>query len=142
MNDEERLEGLTETLERLKECSHDRIVLVEGLKDIAALRTLGLDCEFFCVQSGGGPVKAAEHVWRNGKKAIILTDWDRRGGNLARLLRENLASLGVEYDDDIRSDLAFYTRIYSKDVESLDSVMRNLRASVGNKDNIATVMGE
>ena len=58
---------------------------------------------------------------------MILTDWDRRGGSLARGLRENLTSLGVGYDDTVRLDLALYTRIYSKDIESLDSVLFSLR---------------
>ena len=128
MNDQERLEGLTEVLERLSEMTSDHILLVEGLKDIAALKELDIDGDFFCVQSGGGPVKAAEYAWRSGKNAIILTDWDRRGGNLAATLRENLTSLGVQYDDDIRRDLAFYSRFYCKDVESLDSVMKRLQA--------------
>jgi len=128
MDDSERLEGAEQALERLRDMLHDHVVLVEGNKDVAALRNLGIEGDIFCVQSGGGPVRAAEYVWRSGKEAIILTDWDRRGGNLAHSLRENLVSLGVGYDDTVRSDLAFYTRIYSKDVESLDSVLALLRA--------------
>jgi len=131
MNDEERLEKLAEVFGRLAEMLDDHILLVEGNKDVAALRNLGIDGDFFCVQVGGGPVKAAEHVWRSGKRALILTDWDRRGGNLARTLRENLTSLGVEYDDTVRSDLAFLTKVYCKDVESLDSVIGNLEAETG-----------
>ncbi len=128
MNDEERLEGIAEVIERLKEMSSDHVILVEGNKDVASLKNVGVEGDIFCVQSGGGPVRAAEYAWRSGKPAIILTDWDRRGGNLASLLRDNLASLGVPYDDAIRSDMAFYTRAYSKDVESLDSVIELLES--------------
>lgn len=128
MNDGERLEGIEETLDRLSGMLADHVVLVEGLKDVAALRNVGIEGDVFCVQSGGGPVRAAEFVWRSGKSAIILTDWDRRGGSLAHDLRENLSSLGVVYDDTIRSDLALFTRPYSKDVESLDSVIGLLRS--------------
>ena len=128
MNDGERLEGIEETLDRLSGMLADHVVLVEGLKDVAALRNVGIEGDVFCVQSGGGPVRAAEYVWRSGKSAIILTDWDRRGGSLAHDLRENLSSLGVVYDDTIRSDLALFTRPYSKDVESLDSVIGLLRS--------------
>jgi len=131
MNDEERLEGLEEVLQRLSEMLEDHVILVEGNKDVAALRNLGIEGDVFCVQVGGGPVRAAEYVWRSGKKGLILTDWDRRGGNLANTLRENLASLGVGYDDSIRSDLAFLTRMYSKDVESLDSVVVLLKRNTG-----------
>jgi len=131
MNDEERLERLAEVLGRFSEMLEDHVLLVEGNKDVAALKNIGIEGDIFCVQVGGGPVKAAEYVWRTGKKALILTDWDRRGGNLAHTLRENLTSLGVEYDDTVRSDLAFLTRTYCKDVESLDSVIANLERETG-----------
>ena len=127
-DDAERLSVLEDAVERINLLRGTHIVLVEGLKDIAALESIGVIADFFCVQSGGGPVKAAEHVWRSGKEAVIMTDWDRRGGNLAGTLRENLSSLGVGYDDRIRADMAFACRPYSKDVESLDSVMSLLRS--------------
>lgn len=128
MDDAERLEGVEDAVDRLNAMAGTHILLVEGLKDIDALRGIGVEGEFFCVQSQGGPVRAAEHVWHLSKEAVILTDWDRRGGSLARQLRENLSSLGVRYDDTVRSDLAFYCRPYCKDIESLDSVVGLLRS--------------
>ncbi len=136
MNDQERLEELEKVLERLTEMLGDHVILVEGNKDVAALRSVGIDGDVFCVQVGGGPVKAAEYVWRAGKRAIILTDWDRRGGSLARDLRVNLASLGVEYDDTIRSDIAFLIRPYAKDVESLDSIVKLLQQKTVSLSNV------
>ena len=130
MDDAERLESIEECLARLSELADDHVILVEGLKDVDALRAVGIDGEFYCVQSGGGPLKAAEHVWRGGRPAVIMTDWDRRGGNLADSLRRDLESLCVEYDDTVRRDLAVLCRPYSKDVESLDSVVRLLRERV------------
>lgn len=126
MNDDERLEMLDGIVERLNDLRGTHVLLVEGLKDVAALRSIGVEGEFRCVQSTGGPIRAAEYVWGIGKGAVILTDWDRRGGSLARMLRDNLSSLGVEYDDRIRGDLAFACRPYAKDVESVDSVYRSL----------------
>lgn len=123
MDDAERLERIREALDRLSELSGDHIILVEGLKDVDSLRHVGIDGEFFCVQSSGGPLKAAEHAWRAGRPAVIMTDWDRRGGNLAETLRENLESLCVPYDDSVRRDLAVLCRPYAKDVESVDAVV-------------------
>ena len=77
MDDAERLDAIQELLDELSSMSSTHIILVEGLKDVASLRHVGVDGEFFCVQSGGGPVKAAEHVWHSGKQAVIMTDWDR-----------------------------------------------------------------
>lgn len=129
-DDSERLESILESLDRISDLRDTHIVLVEGLKDVSALEAVGVSAEFYCVQSGGGPIRAAEHVWNRGLKAIIMTDWDRRGGNLAAALRDNLSSLGVEYDDSIRSDLAFLCRPFCKDVESIDSVVSLLSARV------------
>lgn len=130
MDDRDRLDAILEILGSISSLKGTHIVLVEGLKDISALQTVGVDADFFCVQSGGGPMKAAEFVWNKGMKAVIMTDWDRRGGNLAATLRENLSSLGVEYDDKLRSDLSFLCRPYCKDVESVDSVVGLLRRRV------------
>ncbi len=130
MNDEERLECITEVLERLQTLAEDHIVLVEGLKDVDALRKVGIDAEFHCVQSSGGPIRAAEHVWRSGKRAVILTDWDRRGGNLADSLRTNLESLCVGYDESVRRELSALCRCLSKDVESLDAVVSLLESRI------------
>lgn len=130
MDDAERLEALEDCLARLSEMAEDGVLLVEGTKDVAALRSVGVDGEFFCVQSGGGPLRAAEHVWERGRRAIVLTDWDRRGGNLADSLRRDLESLCVPYDDTIRRELAVLCRPYSKDVESVDTVLVLLRGRV------------
>lgn len=131
MDDAERLDAIQELLDELSSMSSTHIILVEGLKDVASLRHVGVDGKFFCVQSGGGPVKAAEHVWHSGKQAVIMTDWDRRGGSLARSLRENLQALDVRYDDRIRGELAVQCRPYVKDVESVDAVVLLLQRSVG-----------
>ncbi len=130
MDDAERLEHIVEALDRLRELVPSSIILVEGLKDVDALRNVGVDGDFYCIQSGGGPLKAAEHVWREGRDAVILTDWDRRGGNLADSLRKDLESLCVKYDDTVRRDLSVFCRPFSKDVESLDSVIATLSRRV------------
>ncbi len=127
LDDRERLEALLDLIGRMSELSVTHTILVEGSKDVSALRAVGVEGEFFCVQSGGGPVRAAEHVWSSGRQAVIMTDWDRRGGNLAATLRENLSSLGVRYDDGLRSEMARLCRPYAKDVESVDSVVALLR---------------
>ena len=130
LDDADRLEALEALIEELNSLRGTHVILVEGLKDVSALTAVGVEGEFHCVQSSGGPVRASEYVWRSGRMAVILTDWDRRGGNLAHALRDNLSSLGVRYDDRIRSDMAFLCRPYAKDVESIDSVMAFLQNSI------------
>lgn len=127
MDDAERLEGILDALDRLKELSVDHVILVEGSKDVSALEAAGVVGDIFCVQSGGGPIRAAEYAWRRRAPAAIMTDWDRRGDNLAEVLAENLDSLGVGWDGSVRRDLSALCRPFCKDVESLDSVISLLR---------------
>jgi dTMP kinase len=126
VNDEERLAEVKEVLDDLTELSKDHVILVEGLKDKRALDSMGITGDVFMIQSGGGPLTAAEYVSRHGGKAVILTDWDRRGGTIARELGNQLSSLGLEYDRDIRAKLSFLCRKYIKDIESLDTLLERL----------------
>ncbi len=127
MDDAERLELLESLIEELNAVAGKCIILVEGANDAASLRAAGVAGTFRCVQSTGGPVRAAEHVWLSGREAVVLTDWDRRGDSLAESLAENLASLDVRFDASIRKRMASVCRPFCKDVESVHSVKEMLR---------------
>ncbi len=128
MDDAVRLEEILKVLERLRELSADHVILVEGRKDRDSLAHLGVSGDIFQVQSSGGPSAAAEYVESKGGKAVILTDWDRRGGNLAASLRAILGKDNRNVDDTVRTDLARLSRHYVKDVEALDSLVERLSA--------------
>ena len=128
MSDEVRLEEILKVLERLKELSADHVILVEGRKDREALAYLGISGDVFQIQSSGGPSAAAEYVESRGGKAVILTDWDRRGGNLAAALRDILGRDNPDIDGSVREDLSRLSRHYIKDVEALDSLVDRLSA--------------
>lgn len=135
MDDAERLEAIEEALDRLRMLSSDHVILVEGSKDVSALEAVGVTGDMYCVQSGGGPVRAAEYAWRRKRPAVIMTDWDGRGGNLAGTLADNLDSLGVRWDGSVRRDLSALCRPFCKDVESLDSVVSLLSTRAQNTFN-------
>ena len=128
MSDEVRLEEILKVLGRLKELSADHVILVEGRKDREALAYLGISGDVFQIQSSGGPPAAAEYVESRGGKAVILTDWDRRGGNLAAALRDILGRDNPDIDGSVREDLSRLSRHYIKDVEALDSLVDRLSA--------------
>ena len=128
MSDEVRLEEILKVLGRLKELSADHVILVEGRKDREALAYLGISGDVFQIQSSGGPSAAAEYVESRGGKAVILTDWDRRGGNLAAALRDILGRVTPDIDGSVREDLSRLSRHYIKDVEALDSLVDRLSA--------------
>ena len=128
MSDEVRLEEILKVLGRLKELSADHVILVEGRKDREALAYLGISGDVFQIQSSEGPSAAAEYVESRGGKAVILTDWDRRGGNLAAALRDILGRDNPDIDGSVREDLSRLSRHYIKDVEALDSLVDRLSA--------------
>lgn len=127
MDPSERLNGIADALDSIP---RESVVLVEGRKDVAALRALGVESDMFTVQVSGGPTRAAEFLWESGKAAVILTDWDNRGNRLADDLVKSMDSLGVHYDVRIREKISFLARPYCKDVESLDSVMALLKSKI------------
>ena len=130
MTEAERLEAIQILLERLDELSRTHVLLVEGKKDCEALDSLGISGDFFQVQSGGGPVAAADYVRSHGGKAVILTDWDRRGNTLADDLQSMLEGNSSDIDTQIRRELSGLCRMYIKDVESLDSLVGLLSGKV------------
>ena len=129
MNDAERLEILEEILNELESLSETHIALIEGNKDRRSLDNLGL-CKLRTieVQREGGPLKAAERLYEMNMPAVILTDWDDRGNRIEKGLREQLDSLCIEYNIDIRSRLRDICIKDIKDVESLDSLYGRLKS--------------
>ena len=134
---EETLEELTFILDELKERSHGEVVLVEGLKDRAALTVLGIDGEVWQVQGPNPIFSITERLATEGRSAIILTDWDRKGGQLARLLRDGLKANGVRYDDELRRRLVFLVKKDIKDIESLPAFFTRLVSMAHNPDLMA-----
>lgn len=128
---EETLEELDALLLELVEREEDRVILVEGRKDRGALTALGVGGEIVQVQDAGGILGVAESLAARNRKAIILTDWDRKGGQLADLLRNALRACGVPYDESIRARISTLSKKEIKDIESLPSYIAYLVARKG-----------
>lgn len=119
MRVEERYERVLQAMEDLREASREAPILVEGKNDVRALRRLRCEGEILSLNSGSPIFTLCEQVARGHRAAIILTDWDRRGGQLCRLLREGLAANGVRFDVDLRGRLGRLCHKEVKDVEGL-----------------------
>jgi len=110
---------LTRVLEDLAEKSRTVPVIVEGERDRKALLALGIDGDVLALNQGTSLFALCESIARRHREAVILTDWDVRGGRLARQLRDGLAANGVRFDVDLRARLTTLCRREIKDVESL-----------------------
>ena len=130
-DDADRFRFLCETLEDLIALTEDHVLLIEGKNDRASLeRLIGSDFRSIEVQREGGPLKAAERLIGTGYKAVILTDWDRKGGIIADDLMHYLRSDCIEFDTDIRRRLALVCRKDIKDVEKLYRLYDRLSSRV------------
>jgi len=58
------------------------------------------------------------------KGFILLTDWDRKGGQLARRLREAGKACGLKADSEYRRRLAFFTGSQIRCVEDLPGFLK------------------
>jgi 5S rRNA maturation endonuclease (ribonuclease M5) len=125
---EERLELLEKALEELGELSTDVPIVVEGARDIAALKRLGVAKNVLALNTGKSVFAFCEDLSRRSSKAIILTDWDRRGGQLARRLKEGFESNDVKVNDRIRTQIVVLSKKEVKDIESLPTFIERLRS--------------
>ena len=121
-----RLDEFQAVLDILIGMDEDQVILVEGRKDRGALILLGVHGEIVQVQSSDGIFSVAERLAKDKRRAIIMTDWDRKGGHLCLLLKNALKANEVPYDDDLRRRLVTIARQDIKDVQSLASLYARL----------------
>ena len=126
----EALEQLTQILEELESRPEDVVLLVEGRRDRGALNLLGVRGEIIQVQTSDGILGIAEDLALRHKKAVILTDWDRKGGQLCLLLKNALKANSVDFEANTRSRLVHIVSGEIKDIESLPSFFSRLVAQV------------
>lgn len=122
----ELVESLTVALDDLADANRTAPILVEGENDVKALRTLGVQGDIIPLNRGTTVLSTCEAVAARAREAIVLTDWDARGGRLGRLLREGLAANGVRANTDLRARITVLCRKDIKDVESLPRYLERL----------------
>lgn len=127
MDDEERFERLLDVLAELRETNEAIPIVVEGQRDVTALRLLGFKGRIVALHSGDPLFQVAESLGAQTRDVVLLTDWDTKGQALFETLRASLAANGVRVNGSFREDLRHWIRPTLNDVESLASyVGRNL----------------
>jgi 5S rRNA maturation endonuclease (ribonuclease M5) len=110
INYEDFMKALKELIERARDGA---IVLVEGRRDVEALKDLGVEGKILPVSS----VSRAKLVESVEGDVIILTDWDEKGEKLKREIFEVLLSNGVIADTSIRKRI--FSAVNVSEVEDL-----------------------
>jgi 5S rRNA maturation endonuclease (ribonuclease M5) len=107
------------------------VVVVEGERDRASLRKLGLTGEIVKLHHGRALSATAHDLAGRNRRVIVLTDWDAEGGHLAQRLREFLEADSLELDLEFRRRLARIVRGELVHVEGLYSWARRLAERSG-----------
>ena len=101
-------------------------IIIEGKKDEKSLKELGIEGNF--IKVSGSPYKLFEiaEIAAQSSKIIILTDFDKKGKELAQKLSEDIQRLGSYPNLQIRRRIMGITRRYIKDIESLSRHLHQL----------------
>ena len=84
------LEDVQKALSELVEENRSTPVIVEGEKDVSALKKLGLKGRIITLNSGLTIIDFCDKIAEEYREIILLTDWDRKGGFLYRTIERNL----------------------------------------------------
>ncbi|HDS59761.1 MAG TPA: hypothetical protein ENN54_05675 [Thermoplasmatales archaeon] len=128
MNYKQMLEETEQAVARLQQLNKEMPILVEGEKDVHALRQLGMTGEILTVHAGCNLVDFCDGVARRYEAVVILTDWDKQGGRLSAVIRKNLGGR-TRCLTEFRALFARSSMV--KDVEGLPSFLHSMRQKVG-----------
>jgi len=126
----EKEEKILRVLECLSEENARGVpIIVEGKNDVQALRTLGLEGRLVTAKTGGKSLLdiVSELEETGMQKVILLLDYDRRGKEWTRRLKQLLERT------EISPETAFWTDLFSlvgrkvKDVEGLAAYMETMK---------------
>ncbi len=90
MDYNQTLDDIDKAIDELREENKTVPIIVEGEKDVAALHKLEINGEIIRLNSGKSLIDFCDEIAQKYKEAIILTDWDRKGGYLCHTICENL----------------------------------------------------
>jgi len=90
MDYKQSLEDLEKKLIELQDENKNIPIIVEGEKDIEALKKLGIKGAIISLNKGVSLTNFCDKLTHDYKEIIILTDWDRKGGFLCYTIKKNL----------------------------------------------------
>lgn len=131
----EKREKILKILENLKEESEKGTpIIVEGKKDIQALRTFDIKGKIISAKTGGKSFLDVIYEVENTKKreVILLLDFDRRGKELTKNLKEYLETTGIKLNLTFWKKLSSLVGTEVKDVEGLATYMETLKSKINN----------
>lgn len=130
MRIEEELEGVEETLGQMREDNKSIPIIVEGKKDVEALRSLGFEGIIIKIKGRKTIFHIIEEMRVKYDEAIVLTDWDHTGRRLAGRIKRACKANSIKPNMEYRKNLIKYLKKEIKDVESIPPFIIRARSLV------------
>lgn len=96
-------EAFKALLVKLNDKARGASLVIEGKKDLATLKRLGVKADFFIINKGKSLYESAEMLAKTHDKSLLLLDADRKGKELKRVFKGYLQKNGVQVDTRIGS---------------------------------------
>ena len=96
------LEELKQLIEKLRQKALDIALIVEGESDKQALQALGVKSDFFLACRTKSSLQiTAEKIAEKHKQAILMLDYDKKGKQLTKKMKNHLQQLGVKVNTEL-----------------------------------------
>lgn len=107
-------------------------IIVEGKKDTEALKALGIEGQIMKAKTGGKTlIDLISEVENCGaREVILLLDFDRRGRELTRRLKQRLEKSGTHPNIEFWSQLLQLVWREVKDIEGLATYIETLKHKI------------
>jgi 5S rRNA maturation endonuclease (ribonuclease M5) len=118
-------------------------VLIEGIKDVKALRKLGFTGVIEQLNRGWDRSRLVAYLFEKygcnnpndgGPAIILLMDWDRTGGRIQNDMSIRLRAMDVSLDEETRIELVRAMKPEGKTIESLAPFASELREKMSYHD--------
>jgi len=132
---QEKEEKILRVLECLaEESAKATLIIVEGKNDIEALRVLGVEGKIISAKTGGKSILdvISEVEKCTAKEVIMLLDFDRRGKEWTKRLKQNLEKAKTKINITFWSRLLELVGTEVKDIEGLATYMETLKRKIHN----------
>lgn len=125
MNDIERAERLKEVFESLYEVNKRIPIIVEGKKDVYALRKIGMTGKIIALHEGKGLYEFCEDIACTFHRVVLLMDWDSKGKYLHKKVSGHLNGTWEEFVP-FRKIIKALCQKDTKDIEGIPVLLERL----------------
>lgn len=123
--DLERAERLRVAFQALYEVNKRIPIIVEGRKDVSALRKIGLVGEIITLHGGRGIYEFCEDIAERYHRVILLMDWDNKGEHLYKSVSSHLGGMWEEFSP-FREIIKVLCQKDIKDIEGVPLLLERL----------------